>query len=244
MYKEKEVEMWAWEIHGGPIGFERMLDDKEAKFRAKHGPGKPFPRPRYYPSKATGGPMIYVIDPASQRHIPDPETSTPGRINMKAEFAQKNAEWLWDAINKAIRNEWELSSGWGREPRGKPREAIVQDAMEQVVNGDLEYPERPASSPPESTSFCGLRTTLAEAPIHDPSRADVPGIEIHDDHVTGCRSVHWHSSYLAKVYACLTNVILEHGLDGWAHARWLVYDQVSIQAIKWHCFNARFLCYI
>ena len=175
--------------------------------------------------------MVYVMTPASQRHIPDPETSAPGLIHMKAAFAQKDREWLWEAINKSISDKWEATidpeTFWGgNEPRGKIREAIVQAAIDQ-----LEYPDRPTSSPPESASFRRLRATLAEAPVYDSARENAPGIWIHDDHINERPFIYWASPYLVKVYACLTGVIHEHGLAGWMQARWLVYDKVSVQGV-------------
>ncbi|KJA25718.1 hypothetical protein HYPSUDRAFT_37159 [Hypholoma sublateritium FD-334 SS-4] len=231
LYSESEVEMRAWEKYGGPKGFERMLDDKEAKFYSKNGgvqSGKTFHRPRDYPSKvsATLEPRVRVMGPPEQSHVPDPETSTPGLIAMRDLLVGRGQQWMWNAINKVISNKWEAK--YGRKLRRRDRESLVDCALKIL---DMKYPPRPTttSSSPESSSFQALIATLtrAHSPTYEPGYDDPEVIKFHFDGFTGEHLVHWTQKYSDEVYACLIKIIQEHGLDGWMRARWLVYDQVS-----------------
>lgn len=134
--------------------------------------------------------------------------------------------WLWAAIDKAINacidhgNEtmWDAV-----DIRGATRETLVKAALR-----DFAYPKRPTAAPPTSSSFRALGAILEQAPVHDGGFEESPGLEIYEDFRSGDRDVSWASSYKDNVYAHLIQVVREHGLDGWEHARWLVYDQVSL----------------
>lgn len=82
----------------------------------------------------------------------------------------------------------------------------------------LPYPERPTSPAPESPSFNALNSILDGAPVY---------ISVDEDGFTNEICVSWNRQYTDKLYACLIDVIHDHGLDGWKNARWLVYDKVS-----------------
>ncbi|KJA25719.1 hypothetical protein HYPSUDRAFT_37160 [Hypholoma sublateritium FD-334 SS-4] len=229
LYSEREVEMRAWEKYGGPKKFERMLDDKEAKFYRKNGgvQSRTFLRPRDYPSKISFGPRV-----CGNKDNLDPETSTPGLIATKDMLAGRGQQWMWDAINKVISEDMEVrygdsdyNSGRSKSSHGKERESLVDYALKTLDK----YPPRPSGTlaPIESHSFHALITTLARAhaPTYVQGQDDPEVIEIHTDGFTGEESVYWTEKYNEEVYTCLIKIIQDHGLDGCMRARWLVYDQ-------------------
>ncbi|KAF8199116.1 hypothetical protein BJ912DRAFT_950960 [Pholiota molesta] len=213
LYKERDVEMKAWEKYGGPEGFEKMLNDKAAKYYAKHGTksGKIFPKPSTYKlaSDPALAPCVSIF--VYPKDLPDPETSTPNLIRIKEMMEGRGEKWLWDALNNVFK---EYESG----PRRSERESLMSCAFDTLQD----YPRRPTSPPPsDSVSFNALNELLADAP----SGYHGPGIEVYYDHFTGDESVDWIKPYKDNVYDCLDKVLNEHGVDGLEKARWLVYDK-------------------
>ncbi|KAF9482624.1 hypothetical protein BDN70DRAFT_408987 [Pholiota conissans] len=212
LYKERDVEMKAWEKYGGPEAFEKMLNDKAAKFYAKHGidSGKAFPRPGSY---------HVANDPMPSRHARswDEEYSkiSPTLLRIKRDMESRGDNWLWDKLERTLND-------YDSEIRTRDREEMMERALK------LSYPQRPTSPAPESSSFKALTDLLEEAP----SGYDDPGVDKYYDHATGDETVSWNAPYAKKVQGCLDAVKEEHGREGWEKARWLVYDKVCTGILR------------
>lgn len=95
------------------------------------------------------------------------------------------------------------------------------------------YPTRPESMLPPSPSVDQLRQVLRDAPsvgayLRTKGPSKYEGIEEHYHGEDGEYTYSWSSSYLEKLYGALIEIIEIHGTgdDGWATARWEVYDKV------------------
>jgi hypothetical protein len=96
------------------------------------------------------------------------------------------------------------------------------------------YPRRPSVPLASSESIDELRAVLERAPRVPEGEGfggDVPGMVVDD----GCWpdwdiSYEWDGKYFDEVFRALIEVVKQHGVgnEGWASARWEVYDTVSI----------------
>ncbi|KJA25717.1 hypothetical protein HYPSUDRAFT_199441 [Hypholoma sublateritium FD-334 SS-4] len=225
LFSEKQVERCAWIKYGGPEGFERMLEIKEASYNTDNG-RRVFLRPTYYPPRRIPRDRTATPPPTAVA-VPEPDltlerqTSTPRLAAIRQEMLGRGEKWLWDAINAAIdRN---FNSPWDfelKEPVGAERQPIVEAAVRSLA----EYPRRPTSPPPaDSQSFDNLQSVLSYAPVHG---LETPDRRVSIEYAPGDMTfVSWNLSYTGEVHAALIKIMKEHGLVGWQHARWLVYDK-------------------
>ncbi|KAI1782096.1 hypothetical protein LXA43DRAFT_1053194 [Ganoderma leucocontextum] len=221
LYKERDVEWKAWEIHGGPIEYWRFL---RRQLRA----GKPFlctllpysyRRGARYDLNLATPPALqdrYVCDSISLR-------------DAKPFFAP----WIWNACNAALDSVFLA----GQIPlSAKDLTADREDAMRRAVSFVRSRrqlytgrPEQPLESSPSITS---LRQVLGQAPI-----LPAPGSREWGTPVQGLEFIctktpnyyDWDTKYLERVFiaACEVLADLGPGAGGWATARWEVYEKSS-----------------
>ncbi|KAF9482626.1 hypothetical protein BDN70DRAFT_918979 [Pholiota conissans] len=208
VYKERDVEMRAWEKHGGPEGFQRMLNK-----RAKGGK-KSNNKPKSYEVGVDPAPV-----PLPAALVPDIDIETPNIIlgDIKANMQDRNELWLWDAVNKVL-HEMRIPD---TSPDGRDRTTLMMCA-DNTLQGH--YPQRPASAyslPPNSASVEALNKLLSRAP----STQDGPAIDSQYDDAAKNMVVEWKKAYKDKVFAKLSGVLQEHGSYGLETARWIVYDK-------------------
>ncbi len=139
------------------------------------------------------------------------------------------APWLWKAYNDAL--DRHKNDGWyGPEyyySRPRDREGLIASALKLAKT----YPPRPAQPLPSSPSVDALRAVLADAPrIADVEWGkEVPGLAFSTTwHPEYDEWYSWTSEILQPIFEALIGVIEAHGVgdDGWASARWEVYDRV------------------
>ncbi|TFK84289.1 hypothetical protein K466DRAFT_496871 [Polyporus arcularius HHB13444] len=213
LYNERDVERRAWERHGGPEAFDAYL----AKLRERH--------------IKKNGKSAYFAQPASYE---DPKDSvqydhTIGSAALRR-AKEEMAPWLWKAYNDAL--DRHKNDGWyGPEyyySRPRDREGLIASALKLAKT----YPPRPAQPLPSSPSVDALRAVLADAPrIADVEWGkEVPGLAFSTTwHPEYDEWYSWTSEILQPIFEALIGVIEAHGVgdDGWASARWEVYDRYA-----------------
>ncbi|KZS90506.1 hypothetical protein SISNIDRAFT_488382 [Sistotremastrum niveocremeum HHB9708] len=203
LYKEIDVERFAWRKCGGPEAFETKLD-------------------RLYATHLKNGVNEFL---APLQYMPKYSAATQAQTlaNLQARFP----EWLWKACNDDL-DWWEARVDEVYEFRSK-RMAALRLAHKILVVQE-QYPARAEPLPP-SPSVSGLRDILSRAPSAAGLSEEEKGARFSKER--GFNSIeedwteyYWHKDYLTEVFEALTAVIREHGIEGWKGVRWEVYDKV------------------
>jgi len=142
------------------------------------------------------------------------------------------SEWLWKTCNE------NLDPGWDSlDMELAERARILGLVLDNPRRGALiPYPLRPPpGSLAPSESVDKLRVILARAPRIPQSHSgydEVPGMDRHEywDPEWDVQ-YDWNSDYRNEILEALIGVVKQHGAgdNGWALARWEVYDTVSIR---------------
>ena len=94
------------------------------------------------------------------------------------------------------------------------------------------YPGRPDEALQPSPSVKALRKVLSEAPIAPRPRSAQWGAPLQGLVFVRNETYEyydWNAEYLERVFAAARDIIRKHGAcDGWAKARWEVYDKVRL----------------
>jgi hypothetical protein len=106
------------------------------------------------------------------------------------------------------------------------------------------YPSRNAPADPLPPSFVALNEVLAVAPEmwdHEFAGKNLENIRVDDIPAEQDTMYFWSQEYFTRVYQALIDVIEAHGTgpEGWAAARWLVYDKVRLGSLSWYCLIER-----
>ncbi|KAJ7769964.1 hypothetical protein B0H16DRAFT_1776966 [Mycena metata] len=212
---ERDVERAAWKKYGGPAGFASHLEKGC--------------------NDTSSAPPLYTWEPlftaASAYHK---KISTPVSLPSFAEIYQHfptqlgileqtfisiKCQWLWDAAMRVLSFPVNISdSQWSH-----LTEAEKLAALSELLPFARTYPRRPASLPPASPSFNMFREVLKRPNM----RARLVLFECFGGRRLWC----WDANYMNELFAALIGIIEEHGCgeEGWASARWEVYDAHSTQ---------------
>ncbi|OJT03867.1 hypothetical protein TRAPUB_5458 [Trametes pubescens] len=220
LYDERAVERKAWELRGGPEGFEAYLE-RLRQAHIKTGKNTPFTRPAAY------GPLggaVYIV----RRH-----PSANGRAEQALLLEQEMPLWLWDACHRAMDRQDGLADVYGEEVGRYARMTNRESPMQSAAHGLAKlYPPRPMERLPSSPAVDRLRDILAEAPSL-PRRLEwgeeVDGMWMkHTNYPEEDYEYEWAPYYLDRLFAALIEVIEVHGIGdaGWCGVRWEVYDKV------------------
>lgn len=140
------------------------------------------------------------------------------------------SEWLWRRCN-------EILDPWGPNEMDittHERARALNLVLHNPGRGALTpYPLRPSESLPSSESVDKLRAILAQAvriPINADGEDEIDGLDRHETWDPEWDiSYDWTMNYRDEVSEALFGVFKQHGAgeEGWASARWEVYDTVS-----------------
>ncbi|PIL34998.1 hypothetical protein GSI_02785 [Ganoderma sinense ZZ0214-1] len=225
-YTERDVEWKAWQIHGGPVGYWKFLkqqQDAGEAFLCTLLPYSYRPRARYDLSLAT--PVLqdrYVCDSIALR---DAKLALP--------------TWIWNACNVALDGVF-LS---GRIPLSakdltSDREHAMKLAVAFFRSRHRRYAGRPNENLESSSCTIQLRQVLSEAPIAPESGSREWGTAVEGlDFVrlgTAREYYDWNAEYLERVFtaACEVVTMLGPQPQGWASARWEVYDKARPSPLR------------
>jgi hypothetical protein len=119
------------------------------------------------------------------------------------------------------------------------RARVLELALNNPGEGTLiPYPLRPSGSVPSTESVDNLREILARAPrIPEDGNGydEIDGMVRYETfHPEWDVWYDWDVTYYDEVFQALIEVVKEHGVgdEGWASARWEVYDTVSVPLIR------------
>jgi hypothetical protein len=140
------------------------------------------------------------------------------------------SEWLWQRCNEVLDSDDPCSIDT-MELRERAR--VLGLVLDNPRRG-APYPLRPPGSLVSSESVDKLRAILAQAPRvpKDGNGEDeIVGLDRHETwHPEWDVWYDWTGDYYNEVFQALIEVVKQHGNgdEGWALARWEVYDTVSI----------------
>ncbi|RDX48778.1 hypothetical protein OH76DRAFT_1483579 [Lentinus brumalis] len=234
LYSELEVEQRAWERYGGPEAFETFLQKKYDEHLEKPRPRKNFVRPDQYGR----GKLKRKAKPAAR---PPPRTD-PYIKRSKAlwNIHDSMPTWLWKALNETL--DFNDTSAALRSANGtkkvkpqfdtdKKRETALLIASQTLpMLKSREYALRPEDTLPASPTVDALRAVLSDAPeLPQAAGADAQGLDVHQRPSTGNPGrveyvYEWDDEYLDRLWYAIACVVRERGAEGWAAARWEVYD--------------------
>ncbi|KAF6752818.1 hypothetical protein DFP72DRAFT_903703 [Ephemerocybe angulata] len=223
LYNERDVELAAWRQHGGPDEFHAFLKKRHEEHKAKN-PGKAFEAPRSYFSALQPAPLVQIVSFGGSGAGPtDIYANTTELIRLKAQMIEKarGDDWLWEACNRSI---------WGKITSNNLRERHILTAFERLPA----YPPRTRPPTTLSLAFQALKTLLAEAPMREDDDYDLPmrnygNLRVDENSWPSYEEFYWSKPYLTRIYRALMDIIEAHGTgpDGWATARWMVYDKYA-----------------
>ncbi|KAJ7036740.1 hypothetical protein C8F04DRAFT_1336177 [Mycena alexandri] len=213
---ERDVERAAWKKYGGPAGFESHLDDTE---RAYNGTSSASP---LYTSKplftATSAVHKKISTPALLPSFAEIYQHFPTQLEiLEQAFTSIKCKWLWDAATRVLSFPVNISeSRWSHFTQ-----AEELAALSGLLPLARTYPRRPASPPPASPSFDIFREVLKRPNMRDKL--------VLFECLGGRRLWCWDANYMTELFTALIGIIEEHGCgeEGWASARWEVYDAHS-----------------
>lgn len=136
--------------------------------------------------------------------------------------------WLWRECMSAI-NEHNLMDEGVQGMSQWDREKAMQEAVRDLAN---KYPPRPVEPLPSSPAVDALRAVLEEAPAYPP--AERLGEEFDNLDMSGDTwpdfepHYEWSLDYVGRIFRALRDIIDAHGMgdQGWATARWEIYEVV------------------
>jgi hypothetical protein len=142
-------------------------------------------------------------------------------------------EWLWKRCNEVLdsENSYPCTPGMTLTERARVlRLAVSGNPNRETL---ISYPRRPSAPSASSESIEKLREILAGAPriLEGGSVEETPGmVEVHEGWPDDGISYEWDDDYFDEVLQALIEVVEQHGVgdEGWASARWEVYDTVRI----------------
>lgn len=227
LYYERDVERLAWELNGGPEGFEARLEELRRKYHARY-PNLEFPAPDAYQPGYHNGPAVIAIPPLPPGR--DRYATTSALVDLKRRMLEKSHgdEWLWKVCNVTLFERLPMFQGLSNKSHEK--------AMVAAVENLPSYPARTGSPQILSTSFTALKEVLSEAPIIVRSQFTGEFVILNRHNIRTDETPFpleiwefWSNEYFIKVFEALIRVIQEHGAGdcGWKAARWLVYDTYS-----------------
>ncbi|EJD48628.1 hypothetical protein AURDEDRAFT_162083 [Auricularia subglabra TFB-10046 SS5] len=200
LYSERDIQLAAWDKHGGPKAFKAFIDRREQ-----------------------------AHDSPTQKTHSEKKTEP-----SQAPWYLQYEPWVWAKAAEHLDQREDFDNLHYRQVLKQGLPHTERNTM--PIHKGLHYPVRREEPLPQpSSSFEALLSVLAEAgPAGQTPRTQ--------DGAT----VYWPNSYLARVFDALVEVIDEHGLEGWARARWEVYDKfaecfgsIAYDPQKGHSLRAR-----
>jgi len=230
LYNEREVERAAWTKYGSPEGYEAHLEDLRQR-QAVRNPQKPFLTPSLRKKSRnsfdaiditsngweTGPTGLWKLDPL------------PSILQDIKDRFPTGSEWLWESCNEKL----DPVDPTSMDMKLAERARVLRLVLDNPSQGGLApYPPRPPPgslvSPSESVDK--LRMTLAQAPRipKDGNGMDeiVGMVRYETWHPEWDIWYDWDKNYYNEVFQALIGVVEQHGVgdEGWASARWEVYD--------------------
>jgi hypothetical protein len=154
----------------------------------------------------------------------------PALQSVKDRFPPRS-EWLWKKCNETL----DPKDPYSMDMELLQRARVLGLALNNPGEGTLTpYPLRPPGSMPSSESVDKFRAILFRAPrIPEDGNGedDIDGMVRHETfHPEWDVWYDWDGPYYDEMFLALIEVIKEHGVgdEGWASARWEVYDKASV----------------
>ncbi|KAJ7183453.1 hypothetical protein C8R46DRAFT_1027170 [Mycena filopes] len=155
--------------------------------------------------------------PPSLPPITEMYRQVPAQLEMlEQEFISLHCKWLWDAATRVLSFPSNIPSHeWCHLTQS---EKMV--ALSALLPFAGTYPRRPPYPPPPSPSFDVFHEVLAFSSMR-------ARLVLHE-FFGGRRLWFWDADHMVELFRALIGIIEAHGCgeDGWASARWEVYDAV------------------
>ena len=141
--------------------------------------------------------------------------------------------WVWNACNIALDHVFlDGQAPLSAKDLTRDREVAMKLAVTFFSTHRQLYPGRPDEALPPSPSVEALRKVLSEAPIAPRPRSAQWGAPLQGLVFVRNEAYEyydWNAEYLERVFTAARDVVGKHGAcDGWAKARWDVYDKVCL----------------
>jgi len=153
--------------------------------------------------------------------------SLPPILQIVKDRFPTELEWLWRRCNEAL-DPRDDSIDMTPAERAKVLGLVLVSPRRGALTP---YPLRPSGSLGSSESVDELRAILARAPECRGKDGEIAGMVRHETcHPEWDVWYDWDGDYYDEVFQALMEVVKQHGVgdEGWASARWEVYDTVGI----------------